>query len=190
MSGYGEVTLLLRALREGDDGAFDRLIPLVHDELRTIARAHLRRRGRPGTLDTHGLVHEAYLKMAGAADLDVRDRGHLLAVAARAMRQVLVDLARARLAAKRGAAAVPITLEEERLPGSGGHVERLLDLDRALDRLAREEPRLAKVVECRYFAGLSEEETAAALSTSLRTAQREWLRARAWLRREIEEVGA
>lgn len=183
----GEVTLLLRAMRDGEAGAFDRLVPLVYDELRRIAHGHLRRH-RPGqTLDTTGLVHEAYLKLAEQAGLDVRDRGHFLAVSARAMRQVLVDFARARTATKRGgpdAQRVPL---EEAAAAVASQADLLLDIDRALEGLRAHSERLAQVVECRYFAGYSEEETAEALGTSLRTTQREWLRARAWLRRALEE---
>lgn len=182
----GEVTLLLRAMRAGEAGAFDRLVPLVYDELRRIAHGHLRRQRPGGTLDTTGLVHEAYLKLAEQSGLDLRDRGHFLAVSARAMRQVLVDFARARAAAKRGgpeARRVPL---EEDSAAVEAQAERMLDIDRALERLRAHSDRLARVVECRYFAGYSEEETAEALGVGLRTAQREWLRARAWLREELD----
>lgn len=186
MAETGEVTRLLAALRAGEGDAVDRLLPLVYDELKRIAHGHLRRHRHGGTLDTTGLVHEAYLKLAGGG-IDVRDRGHFLAVSARAMRQVLVDLARARAAAKRGGpAARPVTLEEDSA-SVDAEAERLLDLDRALDRLRAVNERLAAVVECRYFAGYSEEETAEALGVALRTAQRDWLRARAWLREALSE---
>ena len=183
----GEVTLLLRAMRDGETGAFDRLVPLVYDELRRIAHGHLRRHRSGHTLDTTGLVHEAYLKLAEQGGLDLRDRGHFLAVSARAMRQVLVDFARARMAAKRGGPeAQRVTLEDD-AAAVAAQAELLLDIDRALVALRAHSERLARVVECRYFAGYSEEETAAALGTSLRTAQRDWLRARDWLRRALEE---
>jgi RNA polymerase sigma factor (TIGR02999 family) len=177
----GEITQLLRAYGAGDRTAFDRLVPLVYDELRRLARRHLRRGPRGRTLDTTGLVHEAYLKLAGSPDLQVRDRGHLMAVTACAMRQVIVSRARARLAAKRGGGETPVVLDEERA-GRGPDAEWLLDLDRALARLRDQDERLAQVFECRYFGGLSEEETAEALGLSLRTTQRGWMRARAWLR--------
>jgi len=183
----GEVTLLLRAISDGDAGAFDRLVPLVYDELRRIAHGHLRRQRPGGTLDTTGLVHEAYLKLAEQSGLDLRDRGHFLAVSARAMRQVLVDFARARTAAKRGGAEARRVELEEDSAAVVTQAELLLDVDRALAGLRAHSERLAQVVECRYFAGYSEEETAMALGTSLRTAQRDWLRARAWLRRALEE---
>lgn len=189
MAEIGEVTLLLRALREGETGAFDRLVPMVYDELRRIAHGHLRRQRPGGTLDTTGLVHEAYLKLAEQTALDVRDRGHFLAISARAMRQVLIDFARARTAGKRGGPqAQRVTLEDD-LAAVESQAERLLDVDRALERLRAHSERLARVVECRYFAGFSEEETAEALGASLRTAQREWLRARAWLQRELGRRG-
>jgi len=184
----GEVTLLLRAYEAGDHSAFDRLVPLVYDELRRLARRHLRRSPRGRSLDTTGLVHEAYLKLAGSPGLQLRDRGHLMAVTARAMRQVMVSRARARLATKRGGGVVPLELDEERA-GQGPSAEWLVDLDRALERLHERDERLARVFECRYFAGLSEEETAEALDTSLRTVQRGWLRARAWLRAELAGDG-
>jgi RNA polymerase sigma factor (TIGR02999 family) len=186
MSSEGEVTRLLGALRAGDRNALEQLIPLVYDELRRIAHLQLRGAGRGRTLDTVALVHEAYLKIAGAAVLEPHDRTHLLAVAARAMRQVIVDFARARSAQKRGGGAHPVTLDEQQVAVEE-QAESILDLDRALERLSEHDPRIARIVECRYFAGLSEEETAAVLGVSLRTAQREWKRARAWLREELAE---
>ena len=133
-----------------------------------------------------GLVHEAYMKLAGQKGMRVEDRGHFLAIAACAMRQVIISRARARLAAKRGGGEVPMTLDEERVGSAEqAQAEWLLDLDRALELLRERDERLARTVECRFFAGLSEEETARALGVSLRTAQRNWMRARAWLRAEL-----
>lgn len=181
----GEITLLLRAYDEGDRSAFDRMVPLVYDELRRLARRHIRRGPRGQTLNTTGLVHEAYLKLAGSPELRLRDRGHLMAVTACAMRQVMVSRARARLADKRGGGVAPGELEEEQV-GMEPAAEWLLDLDRALAGLREHDERLAQVFECRYFGGLSEEETAEALGTSLRTVQRGWMRARAWLRDALQ----
>lgn len=182
----GDVTQLLLAYGQGDRQAFDRLFPLVYDDLRRIARRHLRR-GRPGqTLDTTGLVHEVYLKMVDPSRVDWQNRAHFLAVSARAMRQVIIGYARRRNADKRGGGAVAVTLDEGQI-AIDEQAEGLLALDQALSRLAQRNERLARVIECRFFAGLSEEETAEALGVSLRTAQRDWLRARAWLR---EELGA
>lgn len=182
----GHVTLLLRELREGKRDAFDRLVPLVYEELRRLARGQLRRSPPNHTLDTTALVHEAYLKMAGQQGLALEDRQHFLAVTAHAMRQVLVDFARSRLAAKRGGGEKRVTLDEDSA-SLVTEAERVIDVDRALEKLRARNERLARVVECRYFAGLSEEETAEALGVSLRTAQRDWMRARAWLREALGE---
>lgn len=184
MEQADEITLLLKAYEAGDKDAFDRLVPLVYDELRRMAHRHLRRGPRGATLDTTGLVHEAYLKLAHSPGLRLNDRGHLMAVTARAMRQVIVSRARARLARKRGGGEIVVTLDEEKA-GAAAAPEWLLDLDRALDRLRERDEQLARVFECRFFAGLGEEETAEAVGVPLRTAQRAWLRARAWLRSEL-----
>jgi RNA polymerase sigma factor (TIGR02999 family) len=180
----GEITRLLRAYERGDRGAFDRLVPLIYDELRVIARRRLRHGSRGATLDTTALVHEAYLKLADSPGLQLKDRGHLMAVTARAMRQIIVSRARARLARKRGGGEAILTLEEDRV-GVPAATEWVLELDRVLDRLRDRNDELARVFECRYFGGLSEQETAEALGMSLRTAQRAWMRARAWLRSEL-----
>jgi RNA polymerase sigma-70 factor, ECF subfamily len=181
----GDITQLLRAYEGGDRGAFDQMVPLVYEELRRLARRHLRRGPIGRTLDTTGLVHEAYLKLAGHSDLQLKDRGHLIALVACAMRQVLVDRARARLRTKRGGGQPVAELDGEAYPGNEPSPEWLVDLDRVLGRLRDRDPQLARVFECRFFGGFSEEETAAALGLSLRTAQRTWLRARAWLRAEL-----
>lgn len=185
MDPAGEITRLLRACGAGERGAFERLIPLVYDEMRRLARAHLRRFPAGRTLDTTGLVHEGYLKLARSPGERWNDRGHLLAVAACAMRQVLMSRARARLRAKRGGGERAQALDEG-FVGHGRDAERLLDLDRALRGLRVHDRTLARVFECRYFAGLSEAETAEALRLSLRTVQRSWSRARAWLRAALE----
>lgn len=179
-----EVTQLLIAYREGDRGAFDQIVPLMYDDLRKVARRQLRR-GRPGaTLNTTGLVHEVYLKMSDQRGLEARDRGHFLAIAARAMRQVIADAARRRTAEKRGGQQDPVPLDEA--PELAADQARwLLDIDRALERMTAQNERMARVVECRFFAGLTEEETAVALDTSVRTVQREWMRARAWLKEAL-----
>ena len=182
----GEVTQLLRAFKEGDRDAFDRLVPLVYDEMRMLARGHLRRTARGQTLDTTGLVHEAYLKLARQQGLDLKDRGHLLAVSACAMRQVVISHARTRAATKRGGGVVPEELDENKIAVQQ-QAAWLLDLNDVLEALRERNQRLAQVIECRFFAGLSEEETAEALGVSVRTAQRDWMRARAWIR---EELGA
>jgi RNA polymerase sigma factor (TIGR02999 family) len=185
MDQVGEITRLLHAYDSGDRSAFDQLVPLVYDELRRLARSHLRRVPGGHTLNTTGLVHEAYLKLARSPGLRLNDRGHLMAVTACAMRQVLVSRARARLRAKRGSGDRAVELDEDQL-GREPDAERLIDLDRALEGLRERDERLARVFECRYFGGLSEEEAAQALGVSLRTIQRGWMRARAWLRAELE----
>ena len=186
MTDTAQIARLLQAHEDGDPAAFDRLVPLVYDELRQLARRHLRRLPGGHTLDTTGLVHEAYLKLARSPSLRLHDRGHLLAVTACAMRQVLVSRARARFRVKRGSGARPLEFDEQRSVAEGASAESLLDLDRALSDLRARDPRLAHIFECRYFGGLSEEETAHALRLSLRTAQRGWMRARAWLRASLE----
>jgi RNA polymerase sigma factor (TIGR02999 family) len=183
------VTELLQAHREGAPGAFDRLVEIVYPELRSVARRQLRRSRRDGPLlDTTGLVHEAYLKLVDQSRIGAQDRQHFLAVAARAMRQVIVDHARLRHAAKRGAGAEHIPLEDRDLAVEQ-QAEHLLAINDALGRLAEENPRLLQVVECRFFAGYSELETATALAVSARTVERDWIRAKAWLREAIDGSG-
>ncbi len=180
----GEIAELLRVAAEGDREAFDRLMPHFYADLRRIAHGQLGRI-RPGeTLDTTALVHEAYLKLADHAG-HYADRGHFFAVSARAMRQILVDYARRRGASKRGGdqAAPPHPGDP---PAIDAEIEQVLAVEDALSRLSELDPRLVRVVECRVFGGYSEEETAAALGLSLRTAQRLWMRARAWLAEEMQ----
>jgi RNA polymerase sigma-70 factor (ECF subfamily) len=176
--------VLLAAHAQGDRAAFDRLVPLVYDDLRRMARAQLRRRKRFDSLDTAALVHDAYLRLADQAQVSWRDRGHFFAVCALAMRQIVVDRARRRLRIKRGGDQIVVPLDAEHEPHRRG-VTEILDVDLALEKLAAQDPRLARVVECRYFAGLNDAETADALGVSVRTAQREWFKARAWLRIEL-----
>ncbi|MEZ5066045.1 MAG: ECF-type sigma factor [bacterium] len=183
-----DVTTLLGRLRDGDRSAFDRLVGLVYDELIVLARNNLRRHRRSPTLNTTDLVHEAYMKMARQNGIDASDRSHFLAIASRAMRQVVVQFARARMADKRGGNRERVTLECQQI-AIDDHAERILEIDDILGQLGDYDGRLAQVVECRFFAGLTEEETAAALGTSVRTVQRDWLRARIWLKKLLEEGG-
>ncbi len=180
----GQVTQLLVAARGGDRGALDRLLPAVYDELRRLARSQLRRERQDHTLLATGLVHEAYLKLVDQAQVEWQGRAHFFAVAARAMRQVLVDYARKRSTEKRGGDRVRTTLGDKGL-GTALSFEELVALDEALTRLAELDKRLPRVVELRFFAGLKEKEIAEALGTSERTVQREWARARAWLYKEL-----
>jgi RNA polymerase sigma factor (TIGR02999 family) len=177
---------VLSELRSGSRLAVDRLVPLVYDELRAIAHRQLVARGGGGaTLQTTGLVHEAYLKLVDHARAEERDRAHFLALASVAMRHVLVDRARARVAQKRGGEQVRVTFDEEQIAVED-QPEALLQLDEAMTRLGQMEPRLARVVECRFFGGLTEEEIAEALGITVRTVQRDWAKARMLLRREME----
>jgi RNA polymerase sigma factor (TIGR02999 family) len=173
----GDITRLLLAWRKGDTDAPGVLFTLVYDELRHVARMQARRGDR--SLGATGLVHEAFLKLTDHSRLDVKDRGHFFALAARAMRQVLIDRARRRVAAKRGGAS-----PEGRCVGDTSP-EDLLALDEALERLEGVDPRLARLVEMRFFAGLSVEETAETLALSPRTVKRDWHKARALLHREL-----
>ena len=184
MAEAGDVTQLLMAYRGGDRDALDRLVPIVYDDLRRIARAHVHRGPAGHTLQTTALVHEAYLRLVDQSQANWEDRQHFLSVCARAMRQIVISSARKHAAAKRGGGARPVTWDDEgaRAPSRS---EWLIDLDEALERLARRDARLARVVDCRYFAGYSEQETAEAVGASLRTVQRDWMRAKAWLREDL-----
>jgi RNA polymerase sigma factor (TIGR02999 family) len=185
----GEVTLLLAECRKGDQAAFQSLVSLVYHDLRRIAHRQLVR-ARPGaTLDTTGLVHEAYLRLVDQPKLRCRDRAHFYATAARAMRFVIVDQVRQRCAAKRGG-GMPLCALAEDQAVEHRRPELVLAIDAALDRLACLDQRLIRIVECRFFAGFTEEETAAALDVSTRTVQRDWKRAKAWLREELDPAPA
>jgi RNA polymerase sigma factor (TIGR02999 family) len=164
----------------GDAAAVvDELVPLVYDELRRMARRFLAAEGQAQTVDTTALVHEAYLKLVGSQDLPARGRGYFFGAAARAMRQVLVDLAR-----RRGRRGRPLTLS--RVGGlAAGPEATVMAVDQALTALAVRYPRQAQVVECRFFGGLSVEETAEAMAISPRTVKRDWSLAQAWLAREL-----
>ena len=175
---------VLAELRSGRRDTLDRLMPVVYEHLRVIARHQLAIRERGGTLSTTGLVHEAYLKLVDQSRVAWSDRAHFFALASVAMRHVLVDRAKARLAQKREGALQRVTLDNEQI-ASDDQPEALLDLNDALDRLAAVEPRLARVVECRFFGGLTENETAETLGITTRTVQRDWAKARMLLRRAL-----
>lgn len=177
------ITELLEAVERGEEHAFDELYALVYSELRRLA--HVVRQGRAGeTLNTTALVHEAYLKLANGPAPSWADRAHFFRVAARAMRQVLVDAARGSLAKKRGGGALTVAFDEQ-LDAPVVQPEELLAIDEALDRLETFDARKAKVIEYRFFAGLSVEETAAVLDCSVPTVKRDWRAARAWLAHEL-----
>jgi len=184
MGEPSEITQLLLQLTLGRREALDRLMPVVYDELRSVAQAQLRGE-RPGhTLNTTALVHEANLKLINVREVQWRDRAHFFAMAARLMRRILIDYARARKRDKRGGDVVPVTLEES-LAVSGDRADDLVALDDALARLEQISDRQCRVVEFRCFAGLSVEETAEVLETSPATVKRDWAFARAWLNREL-----
>lgn len=186
----GQVTGLLLAWRAGGADAPRELFAILYRELQSLARAQLRRRsGGDPPLGATSLVHEAYLKLADHSRLELRDRGHFFALAARAMRQALCDHARRRSAAKRGRAVLAEPLGERDLPVDE-RTEELLALDQALTRLESVDPRLVRLVEARFFAGLSVEEAAEALELSPRTVKRDWQKARALLQRELTAVAA
>lgn len=174
------VTRLLHAARDGDPSAFDRLMPLVYTELKQVAGRELRHEYAHHAPTTTALVHELYLKLVDHAEIDWHGRAHFFTIAARAMRQILVDHARKRQAKKRGGDWKRTTLAE-RLLVSEAKWDDLLALDEALDRLDALDTRLRKVVEYRFFGGMTEAEVADVLDVSTRTVQRDWVKARAWL---------
>ena len=177
----GDVTRLLEAAVAGDSQALDRLVPLVYEDLRRVAHRQLDREGGGHTLQTTALIHEAYLKLASGGGMSATSRAHFLAIAARAMRQVLVDYARRRKAAKRGGGVISVTLGDEAGPPDSS-ADDLLALDDALNQLG---PRQRQVIECRFFGGMEEKDIAEALGVSERTVRRDWVKARAWLYKEL-----
>lgn len=182
----GEVTRLLNEVARGHKGAEERLIPLVYAELRKLAGHYMRAESASHTLQPTALVHEAYLRLAGPTRTDWESRAHFFGVAAKVMRQILVDHARSRDAAKRGGGVTPLPLDKlGEGPGTPATPVDLLDLDEALTRLALLDERQARIVELRYFTGLTVEDTAQLLDLSPRTVKREWRLARAWLYGEL-----
>ena len=178
-----DITQMLQRLQTGERDAMDVVIPLVYEELRKLARAHLRREAKAASLQTTALVHEAFLKLAGGRHPSYENRSHFYGIASRLMRQVLVDTARARAAEKRGA-ALEVPLAE--LPDWGPPPNRaLLAMDDALKRLEETDPRKGKLIEMRYFGGMTAEETSIALSLPVHLVRRELRMAQAWLRREM-----
>lgn len=181
----GEVTRLLTELGRGGRAAADRLLPLLYDELRQIAHRRLRGERPNHTLNTTALVHEAYVKLVGLDRIAWQNRAHFLAIAAQAMRRVLVDYAVGRNTRKRGGLRQRVPLDAAMLPADEP-ADALVALDTALRRLEAVNPRLSRLVECRYFAGMSIEETAQVLQLSPATIKRDWHVARAWLNRELQ----
>ena len=180
----GTITDRLLELRDGGDAAMDRLFPLVYDQLRNVAHNALRVERTDHTLGTTGLVHEAYLKLVDQTRVHWTDRKHFFAVASLAMRRILVDYARRHGAARRGGNRRPVTLDEDAM-SVDDRADTLVALDAALDRLRAVDERLAGVVECRFFGGLTEDETAEVLGVTARTVRRDWVKAKGWLYQEL-----
>src|SRR5688572_13711908 len=175
-----DMTALLQAWAEGDEGARDELMPLVYEDLRRIAENRMRREKNLLTIETTGLVHEAYLRLVDQARARWQNRGHFFSIAARVMRRILVERHRARHAQKRGDPDARIAIEDVDVPAGGAPLDLEL-LGHALDRLEQQDPDQARIVELRFFAGLTIEETADAVGVSPATVKREWTLARTWL---------
>ena len=181
----GDVTRLLAELTAGEKEAMGALMPIVYGELKRMAHRQLMQERSGHTLNTTALVHEAFLKLSRLDRLQWNDRSHFFAMAARAMRRILVDHAVRNNAVKRGGGARPVTLNETDLVSGSGSMSDVDALDQALERLEQVSPRGCRVVECRFFAGLTVEETGSALGISPATVKREWAVSRAWLNREL-----
>jgi len=184
MSSPQSVTALLLDWSNGNEESLDKLIPVVYDELRRHAARHLRRERRGHTLQTTALIHEAYIRLVSQKGVRWQNRAHFFGIAAKLMRQILVDHARRHHAAKRGGADVRLSLGEALVMSEGQDVN-LLAIDEALDGLAAIDPRKGRIVELRYFGGLTMEEAAEVLGVSLATVKHDWSMAKAWLRREL-----
>ena len=184
MTPQHDVTRLLTEWRHGNPDALNEMAPLIYEELRRLARSYLRRE-RPGhTLQSTALVHEAYLRMVDQQNVSLQNRSHFYGVAAQMIRRILVDHARARRTHKRGDGVIPLALDEARSAHAGSDLD-LAALDDALAALAQIDPRQSRIVELRFFAGLSLEETAEVMGVSPATIKRDWTVARAWLKREL-----
>lgn len=184
----GDVTRLLKDWRGGNPDALHRLVPLVYEELRLIAARRLRREQQNQSIDATALVHEAYLRLIAQDVPDWHNRVHFFAIAARLMRQILIDRARTRKSSERGAELTRMPLDEITVLSTALPDDRLLALDEALERLAGLDQQQSRIVELRFFAGLTIDETAEALGSSAATVSRDWAMARSWLSREIEKA--
>jgi RNA polymerase sigma factor (TIGR02999 family) len=180
-----EMAALVEHARKGDEQALSALLPLVYDEMRRLAARHLRRERQGQTLQATALVHEVYMRLLPDLDLSWESRAHFFGIAAQSMRRILIERARARHAAKRGGHQIRVTLDPGLVAAPSSEID-LEALDEALTRLADRDPDLARIVEVRFFGGLSIEETAVALGTSPATVKRRWTLARAWLARELK----
>ncbi|HUB28051.1 MAG TPA: sigma-70 family RNA polymerase sigma factor [Terracidiphilus sp.] len=186
MSEAHEVTVLLSALKQGDDAAAARLMPLIYDELRRLAGSYMRRERSDHTLQATALVHEAYLKLVEQRSTDWQNRAHFFGVAAQLMRRILVDHARGHTRQKRGGEHAKVSLDEA-LVFAEQQADEVLAVDDSLNQLAKMDPRQARVVELRFFGGLSVEETADVLGVSPKTIKREWSVAKAWLTADLKQ---
>ena len=184
-SARGDVTALIHQWRKGDQAAFNQLVPIVYDELRRVARARLRNEPVDQPLQTTALVHEAYLRLVVLDRMTLTDRPHFFAMAARLMRQVLIDQARRVRADKRGAGLSVVSLDAAAVVAGATQSLDLLALDEALDELETLDPRLCRVVELRFFSGLNIDETADALHVSTATVERDWAFSKAWLHQRL-----
>lgn len=188
MGEHADITRLLEQARDGDAAAMDRLFETVYQQLRAIAHNRRERWYLDDTMNTTALVHEAYLKLVRQTDVHWRDRSHFFAAASRAMRHILINYAEKRRAAKRGGDKAPVPLEDNPIADDETAAE-LIAMDQALNRLESLEPRQARIVECRFFAGLPVPETAEVVGVSEATVKRDWALARAFLRREVQSAG-
>lgn len=184
--GQNNVTMLLGQLTRGNEGAASKLIPLVYDELRRLAGSYMHRERSDHTLQPTALVHEAYLKLVEQRSVDWQGRAHFFAIAAQMMRRILIDHARAHLSEKRGAGEKPLPLDEA-LAFAPEQSLKLVRIDQSLERLAQIDPRQSKIVELRFFGGLTVEQTAEALGIAPRTVKRDWNVAKAWLQGDLKE---
>jgi len=187
VSAEADASVLLAQVASGNQGATEKLVPLVYEELKRLARRHMRRERPDHTLQTTALVHEAYLKLVRQQGVSWQGRSHFLAVASQLMRRILIDHARGQLRAKRGAGKVLLPLSEE-LAFSSEHSEDLVRLDEALQRLATIDQRQGRIVELRFFGGLSVDETSEFLGVSPKTVKRDWAVAKAWLHGEMRRA--
>jgi RNA polymerase sigma factor (TIGR02999 family) len=183
MNQTREITLLLRELSDGKN-VVDRIIPLVYKELKHIAQRHLNRERADHTLNTTALVHEAYLKLIDQNEVNWQNRAHFFAIAAQSMRRILINYAKSRMAQKRGGDRIAVTFDEQSIPEQN-QAEELIALDEALGRLGDLDVRQARIVELRFFGGLTVDEISEMLKVSPITVHRDWRLARAWLKREI-----
>jgi RNA polymerase sigma factor (TIGR02999 family) len=181
-----QVTVLLEAVKKGDNNAVERLFALLYDDLRKLAHARLRRSGGLTLLDTTSLVHESYLRLLGSASLEASDRGQFMSYAARVMRSVVVDFVRRRSADRRGGDAVHVALDTEVAHLTDPREREIIRINEALDELAKVDERMVKVVEMRYFAGMTEDEVSEALGVSKRSVARDWEKARLFLAANLD----